>query len=144
MRTHAVIMIALWSLLTQALLGSGMQSAVLCIKGGDSCGTEKAVASSCECCCANEVEVVRTTIRLCTPCDDECGDCIEVDLPRETLAAAAPDRLPDAASVDVPIPMQTVFVENAPATGTSAQGAGPPGLAARLTAPVLASTHLLL
>jgi hypothetical protein len=87
MRT-VVTIFALVAVLTQAVLGSALPGAVLCIKQGSKACSPAPRGAVVHCCCSGaEVNDLSLHVQLCAPCHDECDDCIEVPLPQETLRA---------------------------------------------------------
>jgi len=140
-----IVILAIVAMLTQSVLGVA-PGAVLCIRGvNDVCGIAP-VAPACTCCCAEEAAPQDTVIRLCTPCRDECNDCIEIDLPDETVPTTiGPDRIPALAFL-----MQAYHIEHAisspmaVAKPTFAVGTGPPELRRSPDALIVSSTILLL
>ena len=141
---HFATMIALWTLLTQAVLGGALPGAVLCIKAGEGPCAPAPEAHECSCCCGAEETPASTTILVCTPCHEGCGDCVEVDLPNELFAAAAPVALPGLAVMAMAVQMTPSFNSAWTNVAPACYGTGPPELRRCPDALIVASTILLL
>lgn len=139
-----VTLIALCSLLTHAAIGVG-SGAVLCIKGSDAgCGAAP-VTTACTCNCVEEAPPARTLIQLCTPCHDECNDCVEVDLPDESTPAVVTQvQVPTAALLTMAWEVPDVISEPTPALPVIGWNTGPPDRAPLPGALIVESTILLL
>jgi hypothetical protein len=141
MHRHLVMLLALWSLLTQTLV-AGAPGAVLCITASEGACAVAAQPGVCAC-CAEAPESPRTMMRLCTPCHDSCGDCIEVGLPRETSAATASTMLPALTMLGLAFAREHAISVVSEALPAARHGAGPPERHLRSEALIITTTILL-
>jgi hypothetical protein len=141
---HVATMIALWALLTQALLGSALPGTVLCIKGGEAICGPAPTSNECSCCCGETESPPSTVILVCTPCHEDCGDCVEVDLSDHPFAASAADRLPVEVSLGLAFHALNSISSAQTETAAALQGTGPPQARRHPDALIVASTILLL
>lgn len=145
MLRQLMTILAVVALLTQATLGAALPGAVLCIKSGEDPCMKPAPTGDMHCCCGIEKENEHAPLimHLSPPCSTDCGDCVEVPLPDETVRAVGGITLNDtlgflAFALQVESDVDLVHVPQ----HVAHQGVGPPERSRCPHAPIVASTRL--